>query len=304
MKRADKLPRYHQIYAQVYENPYIYQTKIAKNTPFSRSTVSTYLAEMYDNSILQGPFIFVKPAQNYHEYAYYLEVDDPISTYKSLSENPHVIEVTGCSGDWNVSVVTDCLFDVSTVEEFKRIVYQGVKGGTHLSKVTSLNWDYSMEKVQNIISTPENRSTLYEEIPINPWNEKEWCLYRYFKSNVRKKVMPILREHKIRFRHYQKWVSQLPEIAVIQPAFYPHRLPMYFVFNFLFESAYHKQLTAVLGMLPSTSVFFSAGDRISARLFAQDSKEVNDLFTLMLELKEPGYFAESQYSIPLPVSAW
>ncbi len=304
MKRIDKLPRYHQIYEQLYENPYIYQTNIAKNTPFSRSTVSTYLAEMYDNLILQGPFIFVKPAKNYHEYVYYLEVNNQLSVYKSLSENPHVIEVTACSGDWNISMVTDCLFDVSTVEGFRKIVYQGIKGVTHLSKVTSVDWDHSMEKVQNIISTPENQSTLYEEIAINPWSEKEWCLYRYFKSNVRKKVMPILREHKIQFQHYQKWVSQLPEIAVIQPAFYPHTFPTYFVFDFLFESAYHQHLTTVLGLLPPTSVFFSAGDHVTARLFAQNSKEVNDLFTLILELKEPCYFTESQYSIPLPVSEW
>lgn len=161
-----------------------------------------------------------------------------------------------------------------------------------------------MKKIQDTVSTPEKESSLYEEIVVNSWSEKEWIFYRYFKSNVRKKVIPLLRDNNIRFCHYNKWVLQLPDFAVIQPAFYPHRLPTYFVFDFLIESVYHQQLTAVLGLLPFTSVFFSAGDYVTARLFAQDRKEVNDLFILFNELKKCGYFTEYQYVLPLPVSQW
>ena len=304
MKRIDKLPRYFQNYKHLYEDPYVCQTKIAKNTPFSRSTVSTYLSKMYDTSILQGPFIFLKPTQTYHEYTYFLEVDDPVSVYKRLLKDPHVIEVTACSGDWNISVITECFCDFSTVKGFRRIVHHGVKGVTHVSKVPFIDWDYTMEKIQSTVSTPKKKTTLYEEVPKNSWGEKEWIFYHYFKSNVRKNVMPVLRDHKIRFQHYKKWVLQLPDFAVIKPAFYPHTLPTYCVFDFLFESVYHHQLTTVLGMLPSTSAFFSAGPHVKARLLVQNNKEAKDLFNLMDELKKCRYFTESQYALPLPVYQW
>ena len=303
MKRIDKLPRYYQIYKQLYEDPYRCQTKIAKNTPFSQSTVSTYLSEMYASSLFKGPFIFVKPAQTYHEYVYFLEVDDPVSVYKLLLKDPHIREVTAYSGDWDISVVTDVKIDFSTVG-YKRIVHHGIKGVTQLSKVTSLDWDYSMKKIQNTVSTPEKKSTLYEEIPIIPWDEKGWIFYHYFKSNVRKNVMPVLRDHKIRFCRYKEWVLQLPDFAVIKPAFYPHTFPTYCVFDFLIESAYHHQLTTILGFLPSTSIFFSAGTHVTTRLLVQDRKEANDLFNLLEELKKLGYCSQYQYALSLPVSQW
>ncbi|MBU7012662.1 MAG: winged helix-turn-helix domain-containing protein [Theionarchaea archaeon] len=55
------LDGYFQIYEQIYEDPFIPLYQITKNTKVSRSTVSRYVKEMYELSILQGPFISVKP---------------------------------------------------------------------------------------------------------------------------------------------------------------------------------------------------------------------------------------------------
>ena len=48
------------------------------------------------------------------------------------------------------------------------------------------------EKDTNTVSKPEKKTTLYEEIPNNFWDKKEWIFYYYFKSHVRKKVMLVL----------------------------------------------------------------------------------------------------------------
>jgi len=128
---------------------------------------------------------------------------------------------------------------------------------TYLSKVTSLNWDHCMRKMQDAVSKPKEKSILYEEVPYLPWGTKEWMLFRKFSPNVRAKCLSLLRECKIRFEYYRKWVSLLSEFTYIQPAFYPVGIDNYLVSDFLFETLYQKQLAHILGMLPSTSLFFS-----------------------------------------------
>jgi hypothetical protein len=65
--------------------------------------------------------------------------------------------------------------------------------------------------------------------------------------------------------------------------------------DFLFKSEYQEQLSTILGMLPSTSLFFSAGDHLFVRLSVPSERE-KDLAPLISELKEKGYFSEYHQS--------
>jgi len=48
----------------------------------------------------------------------------------------------------------------------------------------------------------------------------------------------------------------------------------------LFDSVYQKQLTDILGMLLCTSMFFSVGEYLFARLSVVNKKEKDDFFLL------------------------
>ncbi len=54
-----RLPRYHLIYEEMHENPLIPIYQITKRTGIARSTVSRYLEEMYEHSILKGPMLLI-----------------------------------------------------------------------------------------------------------------------------------------------------------------------------------------------------------------------------------------------------
>lgn len=64
--------------------------------------------------------------------------------------------------------------------------------------------------------------------------------------------------------------------------------------DFLFCSDYHQQLTHILGMLPSTGVFFSVGNNLFARLAVLNAGELRELFSLMAQLREFHYFTSFQ----------
>ena len=296
MKRVNQifkktLDRYFQIYEQIYEDPFIPLYQITKNTKVSRSTVFRYVKEMYKLSILQGPFISVKPAENYHQYAYFLMVNDPLTVYRRLKGFPGLVSKSLTAGNWNVLVICDKLMDLSVLKGVRKCILQGVKGVTHLSKVGGLDWDESIQNMK-AAAVPEEKCVLYEESSKLPWKEEEWVLFDQFKHNSRKKTMPVLKKVDIHYEQYQQWASQLKEVSLVQPAFFPLQQKNYFFFDFLFKSDYHKGLANVLGMLPSTSFFFSVGQYLLARLSFVDKKQRDDLYSAIKELVQKEYITQ------------
>jgi hypothetical protein len=296
------MPKYYKIYEQIYDTPDTPLYQITKDTGIARSTVSRYLREMCDLSILRGPMLSLKPAPNYRQYACLLKFTNPMDAYTSFAGFPHVRNRTLCAGTWNLMLICERPMDFSHLKGFQKSVLQGVKGVTYLPKVRSLNWDSSMTKILNMLSFPEWKTTLYEEIPENFWEEPEWALFNYFKNDFRKQAMPVLKECNIRFERYQEWASRLGEVALVQTAFYPQGLDAYIVFDFVFKSDYHRQLSDVLGNLPSTSVFFSVGSYLLVRLFLLNKKEKDDLFSLLFRLGELNFFTDFYYTVVVATS--
>ena len=214
MKNSVRLERYLRIYDQLYADPFIKLYKI-KNAGISRSSVSQYLREMYELSIIKGPMILLKPAQNYKEYVGFLRFKNARSVYALLKEFPGVVHKCLTCGYWDVMLVCRFEMDFSLLKGLRECVYKGVKGRTWLSKVTTLDWNHSLEKMYNALDKPEEKTCLYEEGSCIPWEKKEWCIYYKLQPNVRAHVMPILTACHLRFALYQKWFSQLRQYAVI-----------------------------------------------------------------------------------------
>lgn len=297
-----RMPRYHKIYEQMYENPTIPIYQMTKSTGISRSTISRYLAEMYELSIIKGPMVFVKQAQNYAQYASFLRFDHPFSAYRNFKGFPHVISKSLCCGSWNLMLICERFLNFSLLKEFKKCIHQGIKGGTFLSKVSSLDWETSVERMYSALSSPKEKSSLGGEIPHNPWKEEEWALYHKFKYNMRILAMPVLKECGVRFDRYQTWFSRLQQFATVQTAFYPQGMDKYFLFDFLFKTEYQKNLVNILGMLPSTSIFFSVGEYVLARLALLTKKEKDDLFTLIYQLGEEDFYTDSYQTAVISTS--
>jgi hypothetical protein len=284
-----KLGDYYKIYEEIFKEPTEPIQKIAQNTGIPKNTVARYLTEMYESSILRGPAIFLKPAKNYYQYVYFLAVKDPLSAYERFAGSHDVVSVSVECGQWNSLVISEKVVDFSGLKGSEKCILQGRKGVTSLSKVDSLDWDQSLESIHSVLSPPPKKFILYEEIPAINWTTEEWTLYDKFKHNIRIEAGSILKECEINHDQYQTWISRLPEVALIQPAFYPAGLKSYSFYDFLFRSGYRRELATVLGMLPSTSLFFCVGDYLFARL-SVPSKRENDLALLISELKDKGYF--------------
>lgn len=194
-------------------------------------------------------------------------------------------------GNWNLVLVSNTCIGYSDIEGYQKCILQGIKGATFLSKVKTLDFDESMKKMHEILYPPDKKSFLSSKIPSIVWEDWEWALYHEFKCNVRTPSAPILERLKIPQDKYKKWVSSLSD-AVIQAGFYPLGINKYNTVDILFESEYQKQVTDILGMLPSTSVFFSVGQYLLTRLSFLTREEMKELYTFIYNMKNQGFFTD------------
>jgi hypothetical protein len=290
MATKEKIAAYYTIYQQVYENPGIPQYEIAQNTKIPRSTVSRYLEEMYASSVLKGPMICVKPAHNYLNYAHFLTFEHPFTVYKRIKGFPYIISRNLASGTWNLLLVCERMVNFSQFKGFISSLFRSVKGVTHIPKVKFLDWDQSMKHMHRLLSCPKVKSTLYREGPAICWNKREWTLYQNLRRNTRVHTIPVLKECNIRYKHYKTWITQLPCYASITTAFYPHGFKQYFTVDFLFKTHYHTQVADILGLLPATSIFFSVGDYLFARVSYLSKNQEQDLFTFIYQMGEKRFY--------------
>jgi hypothetical protein len=296
----EKMETCFKTYTQLYENPFSPQTEIAEEANINRGTVSRTIVK--GDPFLYDPVICLKPAQNYHEYVYFLEVEDPMQFFEQVKEFPFVTYATLNFGAWTLFFICNKYIDCSILKGYQNCMHRAIKSVTHFSQVKTLTWDESIKKMHDALNHPVEKTFLYEEIPSIPWKNREWDLYQIFKNNVRIRASPVLKKLGISRIMYYNWYSTLSRVAKIQPAFYPLGIEKYHIADFLFKSQYQKQITDILGMLPSTSQFFSVGGYLLARLFYSNKKEMDDLYMLIYKMGVKGFFTDFCHAMVVKTS--
>jgi hypothetical protein len=284
------------LYQLIYEDPLISCASLAEKMGMTKRKVQKYLKEMYQKSIVKGPRLSVKPAQNYHEYAYFVNVDNPLNVYKGLKG---IVYGNISCGSWNLLIITDRKIDISSLPGFKECILEGRKSATHASKVVVQDFEESLKRIEAYKlreEAHELEKTLYEEISLNTWDTEEWTLYRTFKDNIRADTTQKLRECSVSHVKYKTWISSLDQFALIQLSFYPEGLENYHSVDFLFESVYHQHIKDILGLLPSTSLSFSVNDSIFVRLFFLSKIQETSVLALIDEMNYRSYSAYPVFS--------
>jgi hypothetical protein len=150
-RQNKKISSYFKIYEQIVDDPTAYIQKIARNTKLARNTVSKYLGEMYNQDIMRGPSLSMKPAFNYKEYVYLMSFEDPAAVFEGLKTFPHVVYHAMTSISWNTMVITDKPLDFSKLVGFRTMIYQGVKQNVYTPRINYTTWEEGFRKSFDVI---------------------------------------------------------------------------------------------------------------------------------------------------------
>jgi DNA-binding Lrp family transcriptional regulator len=277
----------YRIYEQLYYNNTMRINEIAQNAGLSRNTVAKYLAKMYTKDMLQGPYLRVKPAQNYTEYVYLMQFTDPYITFQRFTGFPHVVYCAHLFGDWNVMVITNELLDLSRLVGFKEMVFKGVRGVSYTPKVDLVSWKQSAYCVEEYLHhfKPELTPTQRNVLPGLPWEEQEWTLFSAFYGDIRKKITPTLQKIEVRYEEYTKWKNGLDVYCSRHTGFYPAGYSAYDHHCFLVSAEYEPQVKKVFSFFPTTSFFMEVGKSLLVITSVPDPKVTRWLYCVVNAMK-------------------
>ena len=297
-KGEKKSKKFHEIYKEITLSPGIPLYEIAEKTGLSRNTVSKYVGEMYQNMILRGPQIRLKPAPDYREYVYLMNFKNPFHFYQNVRGFPHVIYHAMTFGDWNTMVMTDGQVDFSQLTGYERTVFQGVRYRSVTPLTKRLSWEKCFEKVSREIATFEMKRERKDRqlAPVLGWGEDQWKMYYAFKDNTRKTATTTLKQVHVRYETYVTWMKDLDTHCSYHTGFYPEGYPAYLTYCFLFSTEYEETVRRVFSRVPATPFIMEVGDQLLVLASVVLSGAGRKLFCSICDMKTRGIIKDVRHA--------
>ena len=273
---------------QLCENPLITIKLLAENAELARNTASKYLKRMYAQNLVVGPWMTLRPHQNYKEYVYLMNFTDPLLVFDGLRGFPHVMYHGVTFGDWNTIVITNRPGDFSRLKGFETMVYEGVKGLVYTPRPEYTTWGQCWERMyETLVQFNALKRERVHEVPVPflDWGEDEWKLYHTFRFNMRKAVTPILRKVKVTYETYTTWMDTLKDHCTIHTEFYPEGRNIYNMHCFLLDSDHKHSVKSLFSWFPTTPVIMEVGTKLLAFLKVVHSDITRDMICTVCDMK-------------------
>jgi hypothetical protein len=176
-------------------------------------------------------------------------------------------------------VITDKQLDFSPLVGFQNMVHKKMKRFVHTPKSVFSTWDNSFKKVYDYTDQFTPKWTKYKDqkTSVLPWGENEWMLYHTFRSCMRKKVTPILREINILYEHDTKWKKGLPDYCTVLTGFYPE-YENYQHYCFLLDTDYEESVIQLFSLFPTTPFVMETGNHLLIFVALTTSDIIRNVF--------------------------
>ncbi|MBU7015816.1 MAG: winged helix-turn-helix domain-containing protein [Theionarchaea archaeon] len=296
----NRLERCHRIYEQLYQDPLMPVYEIARNADLSRNTVSKYLQEMLDETMLLGPYLRMKVTPTYKEYVYLANFSDPKRNFTALSCFPSVLDVVHTFGDWTTLLVTNQPLDITKMYGLQDLVLSECKYSTITPKTEFTSWKAALSKASEILEDPGPPSRLKREVaPPLDWGEDQWKIYSIFNQNMRKTVVTSVQKVLVRFETYVKWREDLNTHCSMHTGFYPRPYSQYTGHWFLLSSLYESLLVEVFSCLPVTPCIVETEHHLLVFVHTISSSALKRLADLIIDMKSGGLVEDVRYGLVL-----
>lgn len=283
-----KLENYYKIFEQVHESSRLPIQAIADNVGLINSTVSKYLKEMYEKTVMTGPFLEMRSTQTYKEHVYLMNFDDPRKAFETLKTFPCTLYHALTFGSWNTLMVTNRVFDFSQLVGFKNTVYNGVKYRFHTPKALQTTWENSFKDIDEGIKQFDRRVSECKGSELAPalnWRKNEWKIFFAFKDNMRKGIKPTLTPLGISYDSYRKWPEHEDTFFTVHTGFYPEGYHTYHHICLLLFTQYKEAVMSLFSLFPTTSTFMEMGDALLAFVNVVHADVIRKVLRTVYEMK-------------------
>lgn len=259
--------QYRAIYELLFQTPRIYVKTVSSKLGIDPAVASRRMKEAVDLEYIAGPHIRKRSYANMMEYMYFVTCESSVKSFLEYIDDRAITYHAVMSGFASLWVASREQIDI------KGAVVEGPRSDYYISFAPDHSWETALENMQEKVETfdcseydPKGTVQTHWNEPIE-WDSQDEILFREFKYNMRKKLSPIMKEHKISGEKLYEWLNRVPECCTITTSYFPERFSSYDSYLFMFETDYTDFIVDLFSELPTSSLFFTVADKLF--LYAQ-----------------------------------
>jgi len=296
MFSQEQIRRFYTIAGGLSNHPFITYQVLDADTGLARSTISRYVIRMRKEDMLFGPWLSVKPHENYKEYVYLMQYSDPTRIFEGLKNFPNVLYHAITFGDWNILIMADRPLDFRILTGYEAMISWGVKGNVDTPQVVDKTWGRTWREVrERIITNTLSQSWPNGKMQVLDWGEDEWKLYHALKRNVRKKIIPLLRKIDVRYETFHAWKKTLLDHCSIHTEFYLGGIESYINYCLLLSTEDYQSVKELFSLFPTTPILMEMGDQLL--VFVKVTSEMTrEMICMIYEMINQGILKKGKYA--------
>ncbi|MBU7044887.1 MAG: winged helix-turn-helix transcriptional regulator [Theionarchaea archaeon] len=263
-----KRKQYRTIYEAIWEDPRIFVKDLALLLDCTPTAASNRLKEAYDLGFIVGPDVRKKSYNNLREYMYFVNSENPESSYLKYREDPNITYVSKTSGFCNIWIVAKERIDIE-----EDVTLKGYRSDYSVSYAPNHSWKNAIEMMRKEIKSfnpktfnPQHILETHFDETIS-WRVEDEILYSHFRCNLRNNIEPLMKEYKISGEKVYNFLNRLNETCTISTHYYPESLPLYDTYLFMFETDFEDFIIDLFSELPSSVSFFKVDDRLLTNVY-------------------------------------
>lgn len=286
----EKKERYYKIFCQIYDNPRTQIYEISKALGIYRKSVSRALQEMYEQQILIGPGLRLKPVRDKPKVYYVLDFDDPFKAFERLGQNKNITYLGVVFGDFPVIAAGSPDINFDKYPGFKEVLYSGERGEMYTPAASPLEWEDCASRILKEIEKSDSwKKSTWVSQPVDiSWDHQEWEFFLEFGGDIRRKIAPLVREQDVSFRRFYEWLNNVHQYTTIHTMFFPEGYASYTTYLFLFKTDYEYALRDLFSLLPTSPMFFKVGEYLLTMIYIRTDPLIISLSRAIYTLKERG----------------
>ncbi len=266
----------YKIFLLLKKKPRITKHTIAKKFHVTKKTAANWWKAALEKKILFPPEFRRRAFQNFYEYFYYVNVEDPHEQFEELIDREEeikkdIIHFSVQSGFCNFQIVSNKKINLKG-----EIILSGARSDYFISTPQKTTFDNSLIIIERKLSSIESMNLqpsplIYHESTYADWDEFDEKIYHEFSENLRKPFKLVLEKTGAKRDQILDWLKRRDQFGHTIVMYFPLGLNAYQPTIYCIDTVHDSLLIDFFSSLPVPTVFYRIGKKLMVKVYLQNN---------------------------------
>ncbi|KYK37576.1 MAG: hypothetical protein AYK18_09605 [Theionarchaea archaeon DG-70] len=269
--RHSKSP--YELFQLIVEDPRIPKKEISRKFNVNLKTAEIWWNHAVERRIIIPPIFRRKCYENFKEYFYFLNTDDPYKLYWKMQENKEITYSSVETGFANFFIIAK-----SPIEPEGDIVLEGNRSDYYVSIPPDHDFQTAIVKMRNKLKDLDSLEyfpspLLSRNYDYEPWDEKDEAIFQSLCNDMRMPFSRLLKETDTYSDKIMKWFRGRDEFGHTITMFFPEGDSSYILLRYFIDTNNDSLLIDIFSELPTSAVFYRLGEMLVISMYLPFSLE-------------------------------